>query len=70
MVCTTYPFIEAVALFQEMQSRNVNGDRFIVVALLTGCAQLGALVQGEWIHGSIEENIIKIDIETLANAGA
>ncbi|KAM2711130.1 hypothetical protein EV1_031281 [Malus domestica] len=29
------------------------------VALLTGCAPLGALEQGEWIHGYIEYNRIK-----------
>lgn len=54
-------FDEAVALFQEMQFRRVPVDKFTVVALLTGCAQLGALEQGKWIHGYIDENGIKID---------
>ncbi|PRQ46484.1 putative tetratricopeptide-like helical domain-containing protein [Rosa chinensis] len=54
-------FDEAVALFQEMQFRRVQVDKFTVVALLTGCAQLGALEQGNWIHGYIDENGIKID---------
>lgn len=54
-------FDEAVALFQEMQFRRVPVDKFTVVALVTGCAQLGALEQGKWIHGYIDENGIKID---------
>ncbi|KAJ7970443.1 putative Pentatricopeptide repeat-containing protein [Quillaja saponaria] len=54
-------FDEAVALFQEMQVRRIKPDKFIVVVLLTGCAQLGALEQGEWIHGYIDENRIRVD---------
>ncbi|XP_057509604.1 pentatricopeptide repeat-containing protein At1g31430-like [Actinidia eriantha] len=51
---------EAVALFREMQFKRFKPDKFTVVALLTGCAQLGALEQGKWIHGYIEKNIITI----------
>ena len=51
---------EAVALFREMQFERFKPDKFTVDALLTGCAQLGALEQGKWIHGYIEENIITI----------
>ncbi|GAV62537.1 PPR domain-containing protein/PPR_2 domain-containing protein [Cephalotus follicularis] len=54
-------FDDAVALFREMQIRRVQPDKFIIVALLTGCAQSGALEQGEWIHGYIQENRITID---------
>ncbi|KAL5737171.1 hypothetical protein ACOSQ2_031959 [Xanthoceras sorbifolium] len=54
-------FDEAVSLFQEMQIRRVKPDKFIVVAILTGCAQLGALEQGRWIHGYIDENGITVD---------
>lgn len=54
-------FDDAMILFQEMQSRRVKADKFTMVALLTGCAQLGALEQGEWIHGFIDELGIKID---------
>lgn len=54
-------FDEAVALFREMQIRRVKPDKFILVALLTGCAQLGALEQGKWIHGYIGENRIMVD---------
>lgn len=54
-------FDEAVALFREMQISRVKPDKFIVVALLTGCAQMGALEQGKWIHGYIDENRIPVD---------
>ncbi|XP_075641065.1 pentatricopeptide repeat-containing protein At1g31430-like [Castanea sativa] len=54
-------FDEAVALFRDMQIRRVKPDKFIVVALLTGCAQLGALEQGKWVHGYIDENRISVD---------
>lgn len=55
-------FDEAVALFREMQIRNVKPDKFTVVTLLTGCAQLGALEQGKWIHGYLDENRITMDV--------
>lgn len=54
-------FDEAIVLFQEMQSRGVKADKFTLVTLLTGCAQLGAFEQGKRIHGYIDENGIKID---------
>ncbi|GMY35939.1 pentatricopeptide repeat-containing protein At1g31430-like [Fagus crenata] len=54
-------FDEAVALFREMQIRRVKPDKFTMVSLLTGCAQLGALEQGKWIHGYIDENRITMD---------
>ncbi|XP_028802697.1 pentatricopeptide repeat-containing protein At1g31430-like [Neltuma alba] len=54
-------FDEAVALFQEMQMRRIKPDKFIVVTLLTGCAQLGALEQGKWIHGYIDGNKVTLD---------
>ncbi|OMO57934.1 hypothetical protein COLO4_34979 [Corchorus olitorius] len=54
-------FDEAVELFQEMQIRGVKPDKFLVVSLLTGCAQSGALEQGKWIHGYLNENKIVVD---------
>ncbi|XP_062090638.1 pentatricopeptide repeat-containing protein At1g31430 [Humulus lupulus] len=54
-------FDEAMVLFQEMQSKRVKADKFTMVSLLTGCAQLGALEQGKWIHSYINEHGIKID---------
>ncbi|CAA2933902.1 pentatricopeptide repeat-containing At1g31430 [Olea europaea subsp. europaea] len=52
---------EAMALFREMQMARVKPDKFTLVALLTGCAQLGALEQGEWIHTFLVENRILVD---------
>ena len=54
-------FDEAMILFQEMQNRRIRADKFTMVALLTGCAQMGALEQGKWIHDYIDEHEIKID---------
>ncbi|XP_044502209.1 pentatricopeptide repeat-containing protein At1g31430 [Mangifera indica] len=54
-------FDEAVKLFQEMQVRGFKPDKFILVTLLTGCAQVGALQQGKWIHGYIDEKRITVD---------
>lgn len=54
-------FDEAVALFRKMQIQKVKPDKFTVVALLTGCAQLGALEQGKWMHGYLDENRITMD---------
>ena len=45
---------EAVALFREMQSERIKPDKFTVVALLTGCSQLGALEQGSQGPGSTD----------------
>ncbi|XP_027362020.1 pentatricopeptide repeat-containing protein At1g31430 [Abrus precatorius] len=54
-------FEEAVVLFGRMQIRGVKPDKFIVVTLLTGCAQSGTLEQGKWIHNYIDENRITVD---------
>ncbi|KAK2452164.1 pentatricopeptide repeat-containing protein, mitochondrial [Trifolium repens] len=54
-------FDEAIALFGEMQARGVKPDKFIVVALLTCCAQLGTLEHGRWIHDYVRENRIVVD---------
>ncbi|XP_012574782.1 pentatricopeptide repeat-containing protein At1g31430 [Cicer arietinum] len=54
-------FDEAIALFGEMQVRGVKPDKFIVVSLLTCCAQLGALEHGRWIHDYVRENRITVD---------
>ncbi|CAN1758674.1 Pentatricopeptide repeat-containing protein At1g31430 [Linum perenne] len=54
-------FDEAVELFRDMQARRIKPDKFLLVALLTGCAQTGALEQGKWIHEYIDENGISVD---------
>ncbi|CAA0824767.1 Pentatricopeptide repeat-containing protein [Striga hermonthica] len=52
---------EAMALFRYMQMERIKPDKYTLVALLTGCAQLGALQQGEWIHTYLLDNRINID---------
>ncbi|XP_076891745.1 pentatricopeptide repeat-containing protein At1g31430-like [Bidens hawaiensis] len=52
---------DAMALFQQMQIFGIKPDKFTVVALLTGCAQVGALEQGKWIHEYMNEHKITID---------
>ncbi|KAI3756089.1 hypothetical protein L1987_55902 [Smallanthus sonchifolius] len=52
---------DAMALFQQMQMLKIKPDRFTVVAVLTGCAQIGALEQGKWIHEYMNEHKITID---------
>ncbi|XP_031488612.1 pentatricopeptide repeat-containing protein At1g31430 [Nymphaea colorata] len=54
-------FNEALDLFRRMQVLRIKPDKFTVVTVLTVCAHLGALEQGEWLHKYIEENRIKID---------
>lgn len=54
-------FEEALSLFRDMQMQRVEPDRFTVVTLLTCCANLGALDQGEWIHQYAEGRKMKID---------
>lgn len=52
---------EAMILFRYMQNDRVKPDKYTLVALLTGCAQLGSLEQGQWLHAYLEENGIPID---------
>ncbi|CAN6194581.1 unnamed protein product [Urochloa humidicola] len=54
-------FEEALTLFRNMQVQRVEPDRFTVVTLLTCCANIGALDQGEWIHQYAEGRKMKID---------
>ncbi|ONK80715.1 uncharacterized protein A4U43_C01F20940 [Asparagus officinalis] len=52
---------EALSLFQKMSMKRIKLDKFTVVTLLTACANLGALEQGEWIHEYIKNNMIQTD---------
>ncbi|CAL0308424.1 unnamed protein product [Lupinus luteus] len=47
---------EAIALFHRMQLHNVNPDEIAILAVLSACADLGALELGEWIHNYIEKH--------------
>ncbi|OIW17364.1 hypothetical protein TanjilG_22476 [Lupinus angustifolius] len=47
---------QAIALFHRMQLHNVNPDEIAILAVLSACADLGALELGEWIHNYIEKH--------------
>nr|XP_043613020.1 pentatricopeptide repeat-containing protein At5g56310 [Erigeron canadensis] len=50
---------EAVDVFRRMQDDNVPPDEVTMLALLSACAQLGALELGEWIHRYIDEHSLR-----------
>ncbi|KAM7463210.1 hypothetical protein LguiA_031331 [Lonicera macranthoides] len=54
-------FPEAFTLFDRMQSEEVVLDKFVAASMLSACTGLGALKQGEWIHGYIKRTGIEID---------
>ncbi|XP_022720360.1 pentatricopeptide repeat-containing protein At4g18840-like [Durio zibethinus] len=49
-------FGEVLLLFEDMQREEVRPDNCTLVNLLSACAHLGALGQGEWIHAYIGKN--------------
>ncbi|MCE0481612.1 Pentatricopeptide repeat-containing protein [Datura stramonium] len=51
---------DAMDLFRSMQMQRIKPDKYTLVVLLTGCAQLGSLQQGEWIHDYMKENRIAV----------
>ncbi|XP_010943932.3 pentatricopeptide repeat-containing protein At4g18840 [Elaeis guineensis] len=53
-------FDEVISLFQEMQYDNVWPDECTLVNVLSACARVGALGQGEWIRSYVDKNGIEI----------
>lgn len=53
-------FNEVVALFEDMQKANVRPDSYTFVNVLSACAGVGALRQGEWIHAYIDKNGVDV----------
>ncbi|KAJ8616734.1 hypothetical protein MRB53_036106 [Persea americana] len=53
-------FTEALRLAQDMQLAKVKPDNFTLVNVLSACARVGALSQGEWVHAYINKNGIEI----------
>lgn len=47
---------EAITLFRIMLLQNVQPDEIAILAVLSACADLGALQLGEWIHNYIEKH--------------
>nr|GFA70294.1 hypothetical protein [Tanacetum cinerariifolium] len=50
---------EAVDVFRRMRVGGVKPDEVTMVAVLSACAQLGALELGEWVHGYINEHNLR-----------
>ncbi|XP_022987264.1 pentatricopeptide repeat-containing protein At5g56310 [Cucurbita maxima] len=46
----------AIELFRKMQLEKVEPDEIAMLAVLSACADLGALELGEWIHNYIEKH--------------
>ncbi|MCL7044721.1 hypothetical protein MKW94_016045 [Papaver nudicaule] len=51
---------QVLKLFEDMQVAKVKPDNYTLVNVLSACAQVGALKQGEWIHAYVDKNGIKI----------
>lgn len=54
-------FQEAFALFDRMQLEKVVLDKYVAASMLSACTALGAVKQGEWIHGHIKKSGLKLD---------
>ncbi|KAK6265181.1 hypothetical protein QUC31_016018 [Theobroma cacao] len=54
-------FHEAFALFNRMRAEKVVLDKFVAASMLSACTGLGALEQGKWIHGYIQDSRIELD---------
>lgn len=54
-------FEEALRLFKEMLSSNVEPDKFTFASILTGCARLGALSYALWVHNVMIERGIELN---------
>ncbi|KAK9734855.1 hypothetical protein RND81_04G167800 [Saponaria officinalis] len=54
-------FHQAFSLFNEMRTQNVELDKYVIASMLSACTRLGALEQGEWIHGYMNEHGIEMD---------
>lgn len=52
---------EAFDLFNRMQSENLVLDKYVAASMLSACTGLGALKQGEWIHGYVNKSGIQLD---------
>ncbi|KAK1360340.1 Pentatricopeptide repeat-containing protein [Heracleum sosnowskyi] len=51
-------FSEAMKYFQRMQMVNVSPNDVTLISILLGCAQVGALDVGKWVHSYIDRNNI------------
>ncbi|XP_038714858.1 pentatricopeptide repeat-containing protein At5g48910-like [Tripterygium wilfordii] len=54
-------FKEALEVFNSMQKEKIGLQKFVLSSVLAGCANVGALDQGRWIHAYIVSNSIHLD---------
>ncbi|XP_059669520.1 pentatricopeptide repeat-containing protein At4g18840 [Cornus florida] len=54
-------FDEVLVLFEKMQSGKVKPDGRTLVNVLSACARVGALSQGEWVHAYVDKSGIDIN---------
>ncbi|XP_031481099.1 pentatricopeptide repeat-containing protein At1g08070, chloroplastic-like [Nymphaea colorata] len=53
--------LEAFLLFREMQACGVTPNEITMVAVLDGCAHLGALCYGRWVHAYLKKKGIRFN---------
>ncbi|KAM7470616.1 hypothetical protein LguiA_008799 [Lonicera macranthoides] len=49
---------EAVKVFLEMHSRNIEPDEFIMVSLMSACSQVGCLELAKWVDSYTSERLV------------
>ncbi|THU47416.1 hypothetical protein C4D60_Mb09t15260 [Musa balbisiana] len=54
-------FKNAFELFARMRTEGIELNKFVAASMLAACSGMGALEQGEWIHGHIERMGIELD---------
>lgn len=55
-------WVSALDLFSKMQMEKIMPSEFTLVSLLNASASLGAIKQGEWIHGYMRKNNIEMNV--------
>ncbi|PKI71867.1 hypothetical protein CRG98_007726 [Punica granatum] len=53
---------EALILFMKMQTSGVRPNEITIVAVISACANLGALFQGKWLHKYILTNNLEMNV--------
>ncbi|KAM7501887.1 hypothetical protein LguiB_000791 [Lonicera macranthoides] len=53
---------EAIKHFHQMQMENVNPNEVTLVSIISGCAQVGALDMGKWLHSYINRNNLGLNV--------
>ncbi|KAB2627015.1 pentatricopeptide repeat-containing protein [Pyrus ussuriensis x Pyrus communis] len=51
---------EAVKIFQEMSTKNVKPDEFIMVSLMSACSQVGCLQVAKWVDSYLSQSSVDV----------